>query len=106
MHMSEEWLETIAWLVVLAVIAGVFWLLARDRGRARRRTAEEFERELAENRGALLRAGALGLEKVLSDSRRKAIEYRLDQKSGTTKTGSKGDDAHRTETVDGERKEG
>lgn len=94
--MSEKWMEALAWVGAFALILGMFWLLVRDNARSRRRSVEEFERDVEANRGSLMRAGALGLEKVLSDQRRAAIEYRIDQEQGTTKTGGKGDDEDRT----------
>jgi hypothetical protein len=43
-----------------------------------------------------MRAGALGLESILVDQKREAIQYQKDEEQGMTKTGSKGDDADRT----------
>jgi hypothetical protein len=94
--MSEQLLEVMLWLVAFLVIAGLFALMVRDSRRARARTVEEFEHDVEENRASLGRAGAMGLEMVLGKDRRAAIEYRQDQEKGTTRTGSKGDDAGRT----------
>jgi hypothetical protein len=46
-----------------------------------------------------MRAGMLELDKLAGNERNKraAVEYLKDEKEGMTRTGSKGDDANRTE---------
>jgi hypothetical protein len=77
----------------------MFWAIIHENTRKRKRTVQEYEKEMAETKNSLTRAGMLELDKFMGDSKSKsaAIEYRLDEEQGTTKTGSKGDDADRTE---------
>ena len=92
--------QLLIWLAVLAAIAGAFFALIKENERQRSRTTEEFERDLAETKGmmpSLTRAGALEMEKLISGSKRAAIELRQDERGGRTRTGSKGDDEGRTE---------
>ncbi|MFY9554687.1 MAG: hypothetical protein WAV20_13640 [Blastocatellia bacterium] len=87
------------WLLPLALIALVFWALVRDSDRRRRRTVEEWERDFAAGQGKttqFIRAAAMGLEAILIDEKREAIQYQKDEEQGMTKTGTKGDDADRT----------
>ncbi len=95
-------IQMVIWLGVLLVIAGAFFALAKENGRLRSRTVEEFERDLAQSKGlapSLARAGALEMEKLVSPSKKAAIELRQDERGGMTRTGGKGDDAGRTEVV-------
>jgi len=86
------------WLAVLAGIALMFWLLMREQQRLKNRTAAEYERDLAESRNSMLRAGMLELDKFLVNekSKRAAVEMLKDEEQGMTKSGSKGDDLERT----------
>lgn len=98
--------QLINWLVVIGVIALVFWVLVREKDRQRNRTVEEFERDFAAGQGKLaqsVRAGALGLESVLIDEKREAIAHKKDEEQGMTKTGNKSDDADRTESEEWQR---
>jgi hypothetical protein len=79
---------------VLIVFAFLFWSLVRENDRKRSRSAEEFERDLAESRGSMLSAGALGIEKMLSSGKQASIEYVQDEKNGMTKSGERGDGDH------------
>lgn len=91
--------QALIWLIVLLAIALAFWTLVRENDRRRQRTVEEWEREYAAGQGKaaqFLRAGALGLEAILIDEKRQAVQYQKDEEQGMTKTGSKGDDADRT----------
>lgn len=91
--------QALVWLAAFVAIGFVFWALARDSDRRRRRTVEEWENDLAAGRGKInqfIRAGSLGLEAMLIDGKRQAIEYKQDEEKGTTKTGGKSDDANRT----------
>ena len=90
--------DALVWLVVLAVIALMFWAIARDRQRLKNRTAAEYERDLAESRNSMLRAGMLELDKFLVNEKEKraAVEMLKDAEQGMTKTGGKGDDLDRT----------
>jgi hypothetical protein len=91
--------QALYWLIPLALIALVFWALVRENDRRRRRTVMEWERDFAAGEGKttqFIRAGALGLEAILIDEKREAIQYQKDEEQGMTKTGSKGDDADRT----------
>jgi hypothetical protein len=45
-----------------------------------------------------MRAGALGLESILVDERRQAVDFMKDEQQGMTKTGGKDDAADRTAT--------
>ena len=90
--------ETIVWLVLLLLIALMFWSLIRESNRQRNRTVEEYERDLANSRQSMLRAGMLELDKFVGNEREKrtAVEYIKDEEQGMTKTGGKDDDVDRT----------
>jgi flagellar biosynthesis/type III secretory pathway M-ring protein FliF/YscJ len=90
--------ETIVWLVVLLLIVVMFWFLIRESNRQRNRTVEEYERDLANSRQSMLRAGMLELDKFVGNEREKraAVEYIKDEEQGMTKTGGKDDDLDRT----------
>ena len=91
--------QILYWLVPLALIALLFWSLVRESGRRKRRTVAEWERDFAAGQGKttqFIRAGALGLEAILVDEKRQAIEFMQDEKQGMTKSGGKDDDADRT----------
>ena len=90
--------DGIIWLVVLALLALGFWSLARDNERRRNRTAQEFERDLADTKNSLLRAGMLELDKFVGNEsqKRAAVEYLKDEEQGMTKTGGQGDNVDRT----------
>src|SRR5215510_14392004 len=91
--------EASIWFVVVGLIALMIWGLARENKRQRNRTTEEFERDVAGSRNALLRAGMLELDKVFGQRNQKtaAVEYLKDEGQGMIKTGGKSDDADRTE---------
>ena len=63
--------DALVWLVVLGLIALMFWALVRDRERLKNRTAAEYERDLAESRNSMLRAGMLELDKFLVNEKEK-----------------------------------
>ncbi|HXG93540.1 MAG TPA: hypothetical protein VNN73_14420 [Blastocatellia bacterium] len=90
--------QALAWLITILVIVGVFWALVRDYDRRRARSAEEYEREVIEQRNSLLRAGLVDLDKFVGDERQKraAVEYLKDEQRGMIKTGGKSDDVDRT----------
>jgi hypothetical protein len=90
--------EGIAWLVILGLIALVFIALIRDSNRKSRRTSAEFERDLAEQKDTMLKAGMLQLDQFVGDINQKkaAVEFLKSEEQGQTKTGSKGDDEFRT----------
>ena len=104
--MSHPMTQAIIWLAVILAIALSFWALFRENDRKSKRTTSEWEREFAAGRGKLtqfIQAGALGLEGILIDEKRSAIEYKQDEQQGMTKTGNKGDDDTRTAVIgDGE----
>jgi hypothetical protein len=96
--------EALIWLAVFVGIGLAFWALVRENDRRRWQTAAEWERDFPAGRGKLtqfMQAGALGLEAILIDEKRQAIEYKQDEEQGMTKTGTKGDDRDRT-TVEGD----
>ena len=91
--------QALTWLVVVLLIAFALWALVRENDRRRQRTVEEWERDFAAGQGKttqFIRAGALGLEAILIDEKREAIQYQKDEEQGMTKTGTKGDDKDRT----------
>ena len=90
--------EAIAYLIILLLIALMFWSLIRESSRQRNRTVEEYERDLANSRQSMLRAGMLELDKFVGNEREKraAVEYIKDEEQGMTKTGGKDDDVDRT----------
>ena len=77
----------------------MFWALARESGQKKRRTVQEYERDLANHRDSLMRAGMLELDKFVGNvnEKRAAVEFLKDEQQGMTKTGSKGDDKDRTD---------
>jgi hypothetical protein len=91
--------EGLTWIVLLLIIALMFWALFRENSRMKRRSIEEYERDLARTQQSLLRAGMLELDKFVGNEREKraAVEYLKDEKGGMTRTGGRGDDANRTE---------
>ncbi|MGA9771384.1 MAG: hypothetical protein WBV94_20290 [Blastocatellia bacterium] len=90
--------QAIVWLVVLLIIAGAFWALVRESKQKRNRTAQEYERDVAEAKDSLLRAGLVELDKFYGASRQKqaAVEYLKDEAQGLHKTGGRDDDSDRT----------
>jgi len=91
--------QVLTWLAVFLAIALVFWALVHENDRRRSRSVQQWEREFAAGDGKMtqfMRAGALGLESILIDEKRQAIEYKQDEEQGMTKTGGKDDDADRT----------
>jgi hypothetical protein len=90
--------EAIPWLVVFLIIAGMIWALARENNRQRKRTAAEYERDLANAKDSMLRAGLVELNKFYGEARQKsaAVERLKDEEQGMTKTGGSDDDANRT----------
>jgi hypothetical protein len=94
--------DVLIWVVVLLMIAGVFWSLVRESNRKMNRTVEEYERELADNRSSMMRAGMLELDKFVGNEREKraAVEYISDEKQGMTKTGGKDEGVDRTAAKD------
>ena len=94
--------ESIAWLVILGLITLAFVALVRDNKRKARRTAAEFEKELADQKNSLVRAGLLQLDQFVGDINQKkaAVEFLKDEEQGQTRTGSKGDDEARTRSRD------
>jgi hypothetical protein len=104
--MSDNFTQVTIWLAVILGIVLSFRALVRESDRRRRRTVAEWENEFAAGRGKLaqfVQAGALGLEAILIDEKREAIEYKQDEQQGMMKTGTKGDDETRTAVItDGE----
>lgn len=90
--------EALYWLIPLALIALMFWSLARERDRQRNRTPAEFERDLADAKSSMLRAGMLELDRFAGEpsQKRAAVEYLKDQEQGMTKAGGNDDDKDRT----------
>jgi hypothetical protein len=86
--------EALTWLILLALIAMLFWSLARESDRQRNRTVEEYERDQVNARNSLMRAGMMELDKFVGNEREKraAVEYIKDEEQGMTKTGGKDDD--------------
>ena len=76
-------------------------LISRYRGndRRRRRSSQEYERDVAESRSSMLRAGMLELDKFVGNTsaKRAAVEYLKDEEQGLTKSSGKADDKDRTE---------
>ena len=91
--------QTLIWIIPILLIGLMLWAIIHENSRKARRTIQEYEKEMAESKDSLMRAGMLELDKFMGDSRSKqaAIEYRLDEEQGRTRTGSRGDDAGRTE---------
>ena len=104
--MSEATIQAIIWLAVFLAIALSLWAIVRENDRRRQRTVKEWEQDFAAGQGKLtqfIQAGALGLEGILINEKRQAIEFKQDEQQGMTKTGTKGDDEDRTAVAtDGE----
>jgi hypothetical protein len=100
--------EAIGWLIALAVVGVMIWALARENTRLRQRSSEEYERDIYAARDSMLRAGLLELDKFVGEAKAKraAVEFLKDDEQGQTRTGSKGDDAERTQTAGKEPDEG
>jgi hypothetical protein len=93
----------IYWLIPMALIVLLFWSLVRENDRRKHRTVGEWERDFAAGQGKatqFLKAGALGLEAILIDEKRHAIEFKQDEQQGMTRTGGKDDDVDRTAEKD------
>jgi hypothetical protein len=90
--------QALYWLIPLVLIGLMMWALVHDNVARRRRTVEEFERDVANSKKSLMRAGMLELDKFAGDERNKraAVEYLKDEERGMTKTGGEDDDADRT----------
>lgn len=94
--MSEEGTY---WLIILAVIALVFWALVRDNTRARNRTRQEYEEDVLRAKDSLMRAGMLELDMFSGNTKAKraAVAYQKDEEQGQTKTGGNDDEVDRTD---------
>jgi hypothetical protein len=92
--------QAIGWIVVLALFGLMIWALARENQRQRSRSAQEYEEDIVDARESMMRAGMLELDKFVGEAKGKqaAVEFLKDQEQGQTKTGSKGDDADRTQS--------
>lgn len=90
--------QALIWLIVLLIIAGMFWALARENNQKKNRTAQEYERDQANTKDSLMRAGLVELDKFYGQTRQKqaAVEYLKDEAQGLHKTGGRDDDADRT----------
>ncbi|HKY05992.1 MAG TPA: hypothetical protein VJQ56_13945 [Blastocatellia bacterium] len=91
--------QALTWLVVLIVIALMFWSLMRENSRMKGRTSQEYERDLARTHKSMMRAGMMELDRLVGNERdkRAAVEYIQDEQGRMTRTGGKSDDAERTE---------
>lgn len=89
--------QLLYWLIPLGLIGLMMWALIHENSARRRRTVQEFERDVANTKQSLMRAGMLELDKFAGDQRNKsaAVEYLKDEEQGMTKTGGKSDDADR-----------
>ena len=87
--------DLIGWLGAFGLMV---WAIARDNRSKRNRSREQYERDLADSRASLMRAGMLELDKFFGNvtSKRVAVEYLKDEEQGMTRTGSNSDDDQRT----------
>jgi hypothetical protein len=92
--------DALAYLIVFVVIGLMFWSIFRENKYRKNRSVEEYERDMAETRNSLLRAGMMELDRFVGgvSGKRAAVEYLKDEEQGQTKTSSKDDDADRTRT--------
>jgi hypothetical protein len=90
--------EALYYLIPLVLIGLMIWALIHENTARRRRTVEEFERDVANAKQSMMRAGMLELDKFGGNehNKRAAVEYLKDEEQGMTKTGGKDDDADRT----------
>lgn len=95
-HIVEQ---AITWIVVLLVIALMFWSLMRENLRLKGRSSQEYERDLARAHKSMMRAGMMELDRLVGNERdkRAAVEYIKDEQGGMTRTGGKSDEPERTE---------
>jgi Tfp pilus assembly protein PilX len=86
------------WLIIFLLIALMVWALVHESNRKSRRSVEEYEREVAQSKESLMRAGMLELDQFVGNTseKRAAVEYIKDEKGGMTRTGGKADDDERT----------
>lgn len=93
--------QAIGWLIVLALCGLMIWALAKENKRQRNRSPQEYEQDIVSARESMMRAGMLELDKFVGEAKGKqaAVEFLKDQEQGQTKTGSKGDDAERTQSA-------
>ena len=91
--------KAIPYLVVFAIIGLMFWAIIRENDRKRKRSVEQYERDVAEAKESLMRAGMLDLDKFVGDisGKKAAVEYLKDEEQGMTEAGGKDDDVDRTE---------
>lgn len=94
--------QAIGWLIVLALCGLMIWALAKENQRQRNRSAQEYEEDIVNARESMMRAGMMELGKFVGEAKGKqaAVEFLKDQEQGQTKTGSKGDDAERTQSAE------
>ena len=90
--------QALAWLIAIGVIILALWTITRENERRRSRSSQEYERDVAEARSSMLRAGMLELDKFVGNTstKRAAVEYLKDEEQGQTETGGKDDDKDRT----------
>ena len=90
--------DLIGWLGAFGLIGLMVWAIARDNRYKRNRSREQYERDLADSRASMMRAGMLELDKFFGNvtSKRVAVEYLKDEEQGTTRTGGNSDDDQRT----------
>jgi hypothetical protein len=100
--------QAIGWLVALALVGLMIWAFTRENARQRKRSSEEYERDIYAARDSMLRAGMLELDKFVGEAKgkRAAVEFLKDEEQGQTRTGSKGDDAERTKTLTKDQSDG
>ena len=89
----------IVYIVIFALIGLMFWSIIRENSYKKKRTVEQYERDVAEARESLMRAGMMELDRFVGDvsGKRAAVEYLKDEEQGQTKAGGQDDDADRTE---------
>jgi hypothetical protein len=90
--------QALYWLISLALFGLMMWALIRDNNARRRRTVQEFERDVANTKKSLMKAGMLELDMFVGNerSKRAAVEYIKDEEQGMTRTGGKDDNTDRT----------
>jgi hypothetical protein len=90
--------DLLGWLVALSFIGLMIWAIARDNRYKRNRTREQYERDLAETRESMMRAGMLEMDKFFGNvsSKRVAVEYLKDEEQGMTRTGGNSDNERTT----------
>jgi len=88
------------WLVALALLIGMIYLLTREQQRRKTRSEEEYQRDVEAAGKSLVGAAMFELQKTLQPEARPGIEYLLDEKKGMAEEKKKAGDPPNPEEAD------